>query len=222
MRIPLFLALIGCFIAFATQADPILQAAEAHARKQALGHGQDIQVEAGPLDSRRLTPCSAMETYTPTGSRHVGRTHVGVRCLAPAPWNILVPVRVAVIGDYLTARRALVARQTVGTEDLAVARGDLAQLPTGTLTDPQDAIGKTLRNSVAAGHPLRADQLISPPVIRQGQLVRVHARGEGFAVRGEGKAMNTAAPGEIARVRMPSGRTISGIAQDDGSVLIRN
>ena len=222
MRIGLLLPLLFCTALFAAEDDPILKAAEAHARTQAAAHGKEIRIEAGPLDSRHLSACTAMETYSPTGARNIGRSHVGVRCLAPVPWNILVPVRIAVIGDYVTARRALLARNKLTSEDLALARGDLAQLPTGTLTDAAEAIGKTLRNSVAAGHPLRADQLISLPVIRQGQQVRVHARGEGYAARAEGKAMDNAAPGQVVRVRMPSGKTISGIAEADGTVLLKN
>lgn len=222
MRVCLLLALL-CFTALsAAEDDPILKAVEAHAYAQATGHGNEISVEAGPLDNRRLPACSSLETYTPTGARNIGRSHVGVRCLAPVPWNIIVPVRIAVFGNYVTARRALLTRQRLNGEDLAMARGDLAQLPTGTLTDPAEAIGKTLKNSLAAGRPLRADQLISPPVIRQGQQVRVHARGEGYAVRAEGKALNNAAAGDVVRVRMPSGRTISGIAEADGSILLKN
>jgi len=222
MLIRLLLALLCANAAFASESDPVLDAAKVHARTLAKGHGQEIRIEAGPLDSSRLTPCDALQTYTPQGARSIGRTHVGVRCLSPTPWNILVPVRIAVIGEYLTARRALVARQTVGPDDLATARGDLAQLPTGTITDPADAIGRTLRNSVVSGQVLRADQLIAKPVIRQGQQVRVLVQGDGYAVRSEGKALNNAAPGEIARIKMPSGRTISGTTQNDGTVLLPN
>jgi len=222
MLIRILFLLLCCSAAYATEADPVLEAAKAHAHTLAKGHGHEILIEAGPLDSSRLPPCDAMQTYTPPGTRSIGRTHVGIRCLSPSPWNILVPVRIAVIGEYLTARRALVARQTVGPDDLATARGDLAQLPTGTITDAADAIGKTLRNSVVSGQVLRADQLIAKPVIRQGQQVRVLIQGAGYAVRSEGKALNNAAPGEIVRIKMPSGRTISGTTQSDGTVLLPN
>jgi len=218
----LFVTLLFSSAVFASESDPVLDAAKTHARTLAMGHGHEIRIEAGPLDSSRLTPCDALQTYTPPGTRSIGRTHVGVRCLSPSPWNILVPVRIAVIGDYLTARRSLVARQTVGPDDLATARGDLAQLPRGAITDPAEAIGKTLRNSVISGQVLRADQLITKPVIRQGQQVRVLVQGEGYAVRSEGKALNNAAPGEVARIKMPSGRTISGVTQTDGTVLLPN
>ncbi len=91
-------------------------------------------------------------------------------------------------------------------------------MPTGILGDPQAVIGKTLRNSLGAGQPLRADQLVAPLVIRQGQTVRVISAGPGFAVTAEGKAMNNAAVGQVAQIRMSSGQTVSGVAKADGSV----
>lgn len=220
IRVLILLLCIGS--AQANDTDAVLNAARAHALGLAQGYGGDVRIETGPLDTIKLTACTSLQTYTPPGTRSIGRTHVGVRCLAPSPWNILVPVRIAVIGDYLTARRALVARQILSADDLASNRGDLAQLPKGTLTDPQDAIGKVLRNSLPAGQPLRADQLIARPVIRQGQQVKVMVRGDGYAARSEGKALNNAAPGEVARIRMPSGRVINGTTQADGSVLLPN
>ena len=104
--------------------------------------------------------------------------------------------------------------------DLTTLSGDMSSLPTGIVTDPANAIGKTLRNSLGAGQPLRSDQLLAPLVIRQGQTVRVISKGPGFAVSGEGKALNNAAVGQIAQIRMSSGQTVSGAAQADGSVEI--
>ena len=112
------------------------------------------------------------------------------------------------------------AGQTVAAADLRVISGDLAALPTGIITDPQAAIGKTLRNSLGTGQPLRSDQLLAPLVIRQGQSVRVVSRGSSFAVTAEGRALNNAAEGQLAQVRMASGQTVSGIARADGSVEI--
>jgi flagella basal body P-ring formation protein FlgA len=149
-----------------------------------------------------------------------GKTHVGVRCLGPNIWSVLVPVQIAITSNYLTTTRPLIAGQAITAGDIAVSTGDLSALPTGIVTDPQSAIGKTLRNSLGAGQPLRSDQLLAPLVIRQGQTVRVISAGAGFAVSSEGKAMNNAAEGQLAQIRMASGQTVSGIAKADGSVEI--
>ena len=202
-------------------ADPILDTAERHARLQTQGLPGKVTITVGQLDTRtQLPPCTAHEAYTPAGSRMMGKTHVGVRCLGPNVWNVLVPVQISVAGSYVTTARPIAAGQVLQPDDLVTLTGDLPTLPTGIVTEPASAVGKTLRNSLAAGQPLRSDQLLAPLVIRQGQSVRIVSRGAGFAVSSEGIAINNASEGQVVRVRMPSGQTVSGVARGDGTAEV--
>lgn len=216
----LFCIALSTATGHAADARIVLDTAEQHARLQARGLPGKIDISLGQIDLSRLPDCTAHEAFTPQGARPIGRTHIGVRCLAPNSWSVLVPAQIAVTGNYVTTRRPILAGQTVQADDLAVFSGDVSQLPTGIIENPAQAIGKTLRNSLGAGQPLRADQLLAPLVIRQGQTVRVVSRGSGFSASAEGKAINNAAVGQVAQVRMGSGQTVSGIAQADGSVEI--
>lgn len=204
----------------AAETDVVIDTAERYARMQTQGMPGKVQITMGKLDVSRLPPCSAHEAFSPPGTRLSGKSHIGVRCLGPNIWSVLVPVQISVTGNYVTTSRPLGAGQAITAADLTVLSGDLSNLPTGVVIDPQNAVGKTLRNSLGAGQPLRADQLLAPLVIRQGQTVNVISKGPGFAVSAEGKAMNNAAEGQLAQVRMNSGQTLSGIARADGSVEI--
>lgn len=220
IRFVFFLLLISS--AHANDAGAILALAEQHARQIALGQAGTVDVEAGPLDTSRLAPCQRIEAYSPPNIRSMGRTQVGIRCLGPGNWNILVPVRISVQGNYLTSARALAAGQTIQESDLHLMTGDLAGLPNGALNEISQATGLIMRNSIAAGQVLRRDQLVAPLVIRQGQTVKVIASGTGFAVSAEGRAINNAAEGEIVQVRMQNGTSIRGIARSDGRVELSN
>ena len=145
---------------------------------------------------------------------------MGVRCLSPNAWTVLIPAQIAVSGNYVTTSRALIAGQTIQAGDLATLSGDVSNLPSGIVNDPASAIGKTLRNSLGPGQALRIDQLLAPLVIRQGQTVRVITNGSGFSVSAEGKAINNATIGQLVQIRMESGQTVSGMARADGSVEI--
>jgi flagella basal body P-ring formation protein FlgA len=204
----------------AAEIDVVIDTAERYVRLQTQGSPGKVQIAMGKLDVSRLPACTAHEAFAPPGTRLSGKTHIGVRCLGPNVWSVLVPVHIAISGNYVTTARPLVAGQPITAADITTATGDLSNLPTGVLSDPQMAIGKTLRNSLGVGQPLRGDQLLAPLVIRQGQTVRVVSAGPGFAVSAEGKAMNNAAEGQLAQVRMNSGQTISGVARSDGSVEI--
>lgn len=219
-RLSFFLAFVLSLPAFAADHDVALDTAERHLRLQTQGLPGKVSITMGKLNIGQLPPCTAHEAFSPPGMRLSGNVHVGVRCLGPNSWSVLVPAHIAVTGDYVTTARALVAGQTLRADDLAVVSGDISRLPTGTVTDPAGAVGKTLRNSLGAGQPLRSDQLLASLVIRQGQSVRVVSKGAGFAVSAEGKALNNAAEGQVAQVRMSSGQTVSGIARPDGSIEI--
>ena len=117
--------------------------------------------------------------------------------------------------------RALSQGQVVSAADLAKSRGDLTDLPASVLTDPAQAIGKTVARSVSSGQPLRGDMLRQTLLVQQGQSVRVVSSGPGFRVSaGAGRALNNAAAGQVVQVRMPNGRIISGLAQASGVVEI--
>lgn len=206
----------------AAEADAVTATAEHFVRQQTQGLPGKVRLTVGKLDLSRLPPCTTHEAFLPPGTRLSGRTHIGVRCLAPNAWSVLLPVQITLSGDYVTTARPLVAGQTIAPSDLNLATGDLSSLPAGVVIDPQAAVGKTLRHSLGAGQPLRNDQLLAPLVIRQGQSVRVIVRGSGFAVTAEGRALNNAAEGQLAQVRMATGQTVSGIATADGSVEISN
>lgn len=215
----LLLALIARPLA-AAEADVVLDTAERYVRLQTQGLPGKVRITMGRLDVERLPPCSAHEAYAPPGTRLSGRTHIGVRCLGPNVWSVLVPVQIAVTGNYVVTARPLAAGQTVQASDLATLSGDLTTLPSGIIGSADEAVGKTLRNALTAGQPLRSDQLISPLVVRQGQSVRVISRGTGFAVSSEGRALANASEGQVVQVRMGSGQTVSGVAQADGSVEV--
>ncbi|WP_308240121.1 flagellar basal body P-ring formation chaperone FlgA [Candidatus Accumulibacter contiguus] len=131
-----------------------------------------------------------------------------------------VPVQVRIAGNYLVTARQLTPGQVVNSADLRAQSGDLGALPASVVTDPAQAIGKTVRNGIAAGQPLRSDLLSAPWLVQQGQSVKLLSRGAGFTVSNEGKALNNATEGQIAQVRTASGQVVSGVARSPGVVEV--
>ena len=206
--------------AVAASFDPIRDVVERHVRIQTQGLNGKLDIRIGAPDTSRLPDCTTHEAFTPTGVRMIGKTTVGVRCLGPSAWNILVPVQISVLGTYLTTARALMAGQIIQPGDLVVQEGDISNLPTGLVADIGSALGKSLRVSLGAGQLIRSDALLAPLVIRQNQIVKVISRGQGFAASAEGKAMTNASLGQSVNVRMNSGQVVSGIALANGTVEI--
>ena len=180
-----------------------------------------VTYSVGQLDTRtQLPPCDAFEPFLPAGSRLWGKATVGVRCLGPSSWTVYVAVQVRVSGNYLIAARPMSAGYVIGAADVVVRSGDLGSLPTNVITDPGQAIGKTVKNGFGAGQPLRSDLLTAPWAVLQGQTVKTVASGPGFSVSSEGRALNNAVEGQLVQVRTPSGQTVSGIARANGIVEV--
>ena len=203
-------------------APAILKTVENYVRSETAGFPGQVIISLGTVDPRvNLPACLALEPFVPAGGRLWGHASVGVRCNSQTPWTLYVPVNIKVIANVVHAAKPLVQGQPVAAADLMLQKADLAQLPAGILTEPAQAVGKTLVSSIASGQPLRQDLLRSPPVIQQGQSVKLQAQGPGFNVSSEGKALANAAEGQVVQVRIQSGRVISGIARHEAVVEVR-
>lgn len=190
-------------------------------RAQTRGLPGKVSYRVTPLDPRtQLAECEAFDPFFPAGSAPWGKTTIGVRCLGPSTWTIYIQAQVSVQANYLVAARPLSAGQTLGESDFLRRTGDLGTLPASVLLDTGQAVGKTVKIGIAAGQPLRSDQLIEPWAIQLGQNVKTVTRGTGFSVSSEGKALNNASEGQVVQVRTPSGQIVSGIARAGGVVEI--
>lgn len=221
--LPACLALLavvtGPALAQVQEPSAIERAAADFARAQAASLPGEVQVSAGPVDSRlRLPACERMEAFLPPGARLWGNGTVGVRC--PGGWSVYVPVTVRVIAPAVFAARNLAAGRALSREDLVVRQSDLTQLPANVLGDPGQAVGKSLVASLAAGQPLRSEQLRAALAVVQGQTVRLVAQGGGVTVSSEGRALGNAAAGQSVSVRTASGQVVTGTARAGGVVEV--
>jgi flagellar basal body P-ring formation protein FlgA len=188
---------------------------------QASGLPGKVSIEVGHFDLRlNLAACISPEPFLPKGSRPWGKTSVGIRCSEPTPWTIYVKATVKAYGEYVAAATPLTQGQVITASDLVKARGDLATLPTGVITDISQAIGQKIAMAIQQGAPIRKDLLRSQQAIQAGQVVRLVSIGSGFKISTEGKAMGSANEGQTVQTRTTSGQTVSGIARIGGVVEV--
>ncbi|MDD5241544.1 MAG: flagellar basal body P-ring formation chaperone FlgA [Sulfuricella sp.] len=219
----LLLSLLPIFASAAATQDigAIRKAVDSFVRQNTAGQSGEMELTVGAIDPRlRLPACDAPEVFLPTGSRLWGNATVGVRCQGATPWTIYVPVSVKVMAQVAVAAHPLSAGQTVSQSDVLLQGSDLSQLPPGVILDPALAIGKTVISGVSSGQAFRQDMLRSPQVIQQGQTVKLVAKGSGFQVSSEGKALANATLGQTVSVRTQSGQIINGIARQNGVVEV--
>lgn len=195
------------------------QTVEQFLQKQAIGLPGDIHVTVGSVDPRmKLPACPQPEAFLPNGNKAWGKTTVGVRCTAPMAWTVYISARVGVRSEYVVATVPLAQGQTINESDITKVKGDLTAMPPGIITEPSQAVGRTVASSVGVGAPLRQDALRNQQAIQQGQAVRIVLNGDGFSVTSEARALNNANEGQLTQVRTSAGQVVSGIAKLGGIV----
>ncbi len=198
-------------------------ALQAHAKRflqtQTSGLPGKVTIQIKPPRAS-LPACAALDAFQPTGSRGIGKTTVGVRCLAPSKWTVYLSAQVRVIGRYVATRQPLPANHVISAADITLREGDLGSLPADLATDAEALLGYRTVSGLAAGAPLR-NALVRPPLsVQQGQITRLVLSGPGFSVQSEGQALANASRGDRVRVKTRSGQVVSGIAHDGQQVVV--
>jgi flagella basal body P-ring formation protein FlgA len=205
----------------ADQQDPaVVQAhAEQFLKKQTAGLPGKVTIQvAAPRAA--LPACSAFDAFQPTGSRSMGKTTIGVRCLAPSRWTVYLGAQIRVLGSYVVTREPLPANHVLSAADLTLREGDLGSLPADVVTNADDLQGYRTVSGLAAGAPLRNALLRAPLAVQQGQVTRLVLSGPGFSIQSEGQALANAGRGDRVRVKTASGEVVSGVAHDGQQVVV--
>ena len=181
-----------------------------------------LVVSVGTLDSRlTLAPCAQVEPYLPAGTRLWGKGRLGLRCTdGKARWNVFLPIQVQAFGPAWVVRGDVPAGKVLDAGDAVQAEVDWAQDSATVLADMEMWLGQTATRALGTGQTLRAGMVRAPQVFQAGAMVRVVARGAGFAVTSDGQALSAGILGAQARVRMEGGRILTGIVTDTRTVRV--
>lgn len=173
--------------------------------------GARVLATPGTLDPRlRLAPCQQVQPYLVGGQPSWGRTRVGLRCTTGATWNVFLPVQVQVFAPGLVMRAALPAGARLDESQLEMAEVDWSAIGSPPLSRLADAAGRTLARPLAAGQALRGADLKPHQWFAGGQVVRVVAAGDGYAISTTGQALGPGYEGQPVRVRTEGGRVLVG------------
>jgi flagella basal body P-ring formation protein FlgA len=202
--------------------DPAAVASEVEAflRGQATSYPGSTHIVVEPPRLTNQPACAHLQAFLPSGQRLRSRMTVGIRCMAPQAWTTYVQANLSILGHYYVANRNIQVGDTLSLDDLSAREGDILRLSGGTVFDPSQAVGYVASQRISAGGPIKSRSLRSPDSIQRGQTVRTEARGSGFVATGEGKALESGAPGAQIQVRSSSGQIVSGTVVNGSTVRV--
>ena len=226
----LWLLLTGCLITPLAQAQAGGKPQSHEAlREQAtqfligqVGVAADSLVRVQAIDPQlRLPACPAPEFFIANPPAVLrGSLRVGIRCLSPQAWAIYMNASVTESKIYYRVRGPLEAGHILGPEDIVGSKAQPEEFPAGAISDSEQLIGRSLRQSLTAGTVLRPSMLRTELVITAGQTVKLLANGPGFSISSEGRALGNASSGQRVQVRSASGQVVQGVALPSGAVGI--
>ena len=181
-----------------------------------------MEAVVGNLDGRlRLAPCGNVEPYLPAGARLWGKTRVGLRCVdGMNRWNVSLPVTVKAVGPAWVIKNHVPAGNPISEADVVEAEVDWAEEFNPVLKDRSLWLGQTATRMLTTGQTLRQGMVKPAQVFQAGAQVLVVAQGAGFQISSDAQALSAGVVGQLARVRMDSGRIASGVVLDMRTVRI--
>ncbi len=186
-------------------------------------HEGRTEVTLGKLDPRlKLKACvKPLQGFTPSGSRDMGNTTVGVRCPDEAGWSIYVPAKIRVFGPVVVIRQPLARGTVLAAKDLQLVERNLSALPYGYYVDPKPVIGMLAKRTLAANSVLTPQMLKTPTLVKRGQRVTLIGESGPLTVRMVGEALSDGGQGDLIRIRTDgSKRVIDGTIISKGVIKV--
>jgi flagella basal body P-ring formation protein FlgA len=114
--------------------------------------------------------------------------------------RVWVTVSLERLTRVVVARRPLGRYKPIDDDDLEVKAVDAAGLPADCITNPEVVIGKRTRRPVDAGSVLRPDLVEFPPLVKNGDRVRIIAETSGLRISAAGQVKQKGCQGELIQV----------------------
>ena len=201
----------------------ISQTAETFVTNQLANNKHKTTITMGRLDPRlRLTQCETPLTAEPLSQRLYSKNvTITIRCDAPKPWTVYVPIKVKTLVPVLVTTRQLVRGVPVQDSDITVEERELTRISTGYFENKEELIGRPAKRRLTKGAVIRPVDMAMNKLIRRGNQVSIITESAGFSVRMPGKALSDAGQGEVIRVEnLSSKRTIEGVVLAAGIVKV--
>nr|MCV4208026.1 flagellar basal body P-ring formation chaperone FlgA [Roseomonas sp. SXEYE001] len=129
--------------------------------------------------------------------------------------------RAVATAPVVIATRRLALGEIVGPGDLRLARHRAERLRPGLASDPGQVVGKALRRPIAINLPFVLNDLALPSVIEKNATVTMLMEGPGISMTAQGRALGSAARGEVVSVmNLASRSVVEGQAIGPGRVRV--
>jgi flagella basal body P-ring formation protein FlgA len=128
---------------------------------------------------------------------------------------------VLVTAQVITLARPLARGAVIKSADIVSERRPRSELPADALIRPDQAIGMSVRNALAAGRLLRHNDVMRPELVARNEAVTLVYEVPGITLTVRGRAASSGAEGDLIEVlNVQSKRTVQGVVTGPGRVVV--
>jgi flagella basal body P-ring formation protein FlgA len=183
------------------------------------GTGTRVEYTVSSLDSQLNV--GACPTGLTAAAKDAGQlsARLSVQVSCTNNWSIYVPIDLAIYRQVVIAIKPLGPGSTIGDDDVQLAETDITQPLGEYLTQLDEAVGMSVKRSIAQGRPLVQQQLAPPLMVRRGDTVMINAATSVISVKMSGVALTDGRRGEQIRIKnQGSARVIDARVTGPGQV----
>jgi flagella basal body P-ring formation protein FlgA len=144
-----------------------------------------------------------------------------LRCIdGLSRWNVSLPVTVNAYGNAWVVKGSVASGAAITEDDVMEAEVNWAEEASPVIRDKALWVGQIATRQLTTGQTLRQSMVRPAQVFQAGAQVRVLAQGPGFQISSDAQALSAGVVGQVARVKMETGRVSSGLVLDTKTVKI--
>ena len=204
------------------QIEPVIRA---YVQQQTRGAGDSLRIKEIRTGEPVVLPQGQLtiRVVGPKNGEWVGLVPVNVflKVDGEAERRMFATVSIERMTRVVVARRPLGRYKPIDDDDIEVRTLDAAGLPTDCITSPETVIGKRTRRPLDSGSVLTADAVEFPPLVKNGDRVRIIAETSGLRISAFGQVKQKGAQGELIQVvNLDSNKVIQARVVDSQTVKI--
>jgi flagella basal body P-ring formation protein FlgA len=205
--------------------EQIEQIVRAYIQQQAAGAADALQIKEIRISEAAVLPQGRLTTrvVAPKNTEWAGAIPLSVvfNVDEEVEKRVWVTVSIERLTRVVVARRPLGRYKTIDDEDLEVKALDAAGLPADCITHLDAVIGKRMRRPVDTGTVLRPDLVEFPPLVKNGDRVRIIAETSGLRISAFGQVKQKGCQGELIQVmNLDSNKVVYARVVDSQTVKI--
>jgi len=180
-----------------------------HLNRTAASQPWSVAVELSEEQARLVAGVGHKLEIRGGRSPWVGRQTFDVLVTLPtgSPATFSVTAEVSLPEAVVVCTRSLPRGAILGTADLRLERVDSSSKEQGAFHAIEELVGKEAVRAIPAGVPIAEDWIISPVLVRRGEVVSVLARSAGIRLTTHARAREDGSHGDLVRVESLEDRT---------------